>query len=140
MTPCAATEIASKQNWGGLDRATARLRELDLLVRIEPGKPMDSALGRLRPLPLGVGLGNSSGDPATFEIQNAALSLAAPVGINVSAVMFWWEFDGTRSLQEIASRVATRLPDMSADSADTILTELVHGLMVRRLMYLDRAP
>lgn len=138
MTPRAATEMASDQNWGELDQAIARLRELDLLVRIEPGKAMDSALGRLRPLPLGLGLGNASGDPATFEIQNAALSLATPVSLNVVAIMFWWEFDGTSSLQEIASRIATRLPDLSVDSADAVLTQLVHGLMVNRLIYLDR--
>lgn len=137
MTLTAAIEAASNRNWGGLDQAIARLGELDMLVRIEPGKAMDGALARLRPLPLGLGLGNSNGDPTTFELQNAALSLPAPVSLNVVATMFWWEFDGTRSLRDIAVRVATRFPGLAADRADAVLTQLVHGLMASRLLYLD---
>lgn len=138
MAPSVATEIASNQNWGDLDQAIARLRELDLVVKIEAGEAMGSGLGHLRPLPLGLGLGNTNGDPTTFEIQNAALSLAAPVSLDAVAIMFWWEFDGASSLQEIASRVATRLPEISVDRAGAVLTELVHGLMGSRLIYLDR--
>lgn len=138
MTPREATEIASKQNWGELDQVMLRLRELDLVVKIEPGKAMDRLLGGLRPLPLGLGLGNN-GDPTRFEIQNAGLSLAAPVSLDAAAVMFWWEFDGASSLQEISSRVAARLPEMSVDKAEVVLTELVHGLMGSRLIYLDHA-
>jgi hypothetical protein len=138
MTLTAATEAAANRNWGDLDQAVARLGELDLLIRVEPGKAMDGALGRLRPLPLGLGLGNSSGDLTTFELQNAALSLPTPVSLNVVAIMFWWEFDGTRSLRDIAARVVTRLPSLSVDHADAVLTQLVHGLMGSRLLYLDR--
>ena len=137
MTLNEATEAASSHSWGHLDQAIARLGELDLLVTIEPGKVMDGALARLRPLPLGLGLGNCTGDPTRFEIQNATLSLPSPVSLDTVGIMFWWEFDGTRSLREIASRVAAQLPGLSIDRADTIITQLAYGLMASRLLYLD---
>jgi hypothetical protein len=137
MTPAAATEAASNHNWSHLDQSIARLGELDLLVTIEPGKAMGRALERLRPLPLGVGLGNYKGDPTRFEIQNATLSLPSPVSLDVVAIMFWWEFDGTRSLREIAARVAARIPSLSIDRAEAVVTQLAYGLMASRLLYLD---
>jgi hypothetical protein len=137
MTPAAATEAAPNHDWSHLDQSIARLRELDLLVTIEPGKAMGAALERLRPLPLGVGLGNYKGDPTRFEIQNATLSLPSPVSLDVVAIMFWWEFDGTRSLREISSHVAARIPGLSIDRADTVVTQLAYGLMASRLLYLD---
>lgn len=139
MTEAAAANIASSSDWGDLDQTIARLKKLDLLVTIEPGKAMDATLEHLRPIPLGVGLGNSTGDPTRFEIQNAALSLATPVSLDGLGVMFWWEFDGTKSLREIVGRVAPRLPDLSADHADAVVTRLAYDLMVRRLLYLDLA-
>jgi hypothetical protein len=51
--------------------------------------------------------------------------------------MFWWEFDGTRSLREIVGRVTARLPDLSTDHADAVVTQLAYGLMASRLLYLD---
>jgi hypothetical protein len=137
MTLATATEVASSSEWGDLDQTIARLRKLDLLVAIEPGKVMDATLERLRPLPLGVGLGNSSADPTRFEIQNAALSLPTPVSIDLVGVMFWSEFDGTRSLREIVGRVTTRHPALSSDRADAVVTQLAYGLMASRLLYLD---
>ena len=116
-----------------------RTRALAVMVEvtIEPGKAMGAALERLRPLPLGVGLGNYKGDPTRFEIQNATLSLPSPVSLDVVAIMFWWEFDGTRSLREISSHVAARIPGLSMDRADTVVTQLAYGLMASRLLYLD---
>jgi hypothetical protein len=137
VTPAAVTEAASNNDWSRMDQSIARLGELDLLVTIEPGKAMGGALERLRPLPLGLGLGNSKGDPMRFEIQNATLSLPSPVSLDVLAIMFWWEFDGTSSLREISSRVAARFPDLSIDRADAVVTQLAYGLMVNRLLYLD---
>lgn len=137
MTPAAVTETASNRDWSHLDQSMARLGELDLLVTIEPGKAMGGALERLRPLPLGVGLGNYKGDPTTFEIQNATLSLPSPVSLDAVAIMFWWEFDGTRSLREIAARVAARIPSLSIDRAEAVVTQLAYGLMASRLLYLD---
>jgi hypothetical protein len=137
MTLSAATEAASNRGWGNLDHAIARLGELDLLVTIEPGKAMGTILERLRPLPLGLGLGNGRGDPARFEIQNAALSLPTPVSLDVVAILFWWEFDGTRSLREIAAHVAAQVPGLSIDRADAVVTQLAYGLMASRLLYLD---
>jgi hypothetical protein len=137
MTPAAVVKAAPKRDWSHLDQSMARLGELDLLVTIEPGKAMGGALERLRPLPLGVGVGNSKGDPGRFEIQNATLSLPSPVSLDVIAVMFWWEFDGTRSLREIAALVAKRIPGLSMDRAEAIVTQLTYGLMASRLLYLD---
>lgn len=137
MTLTTATGTASNHNRVHLDQAFARLGELDLLVTIEPGKAMNGALERLRPLPLGLGLGNCKGDPTRFEIQNATLSLPSPVSLDVVAIMFWWEFDGTRSLREIASHVAARVPGLPIDRADTIAAQLAYGLMASRLLYLD---
>jgi hypothetical protein len=137
MTLTAATEAASISNSVSLGQAIVRLRELELLVAIEPGKPMDAALKCLRPLPLGLGLGNSTGNPTSFEIQNATLSLPKPVSVDVVAVMFWLEFDGTKTLGEIAAHVASRLSSISRDDADTIASQLTYGLMANRLLYLD---
>lgn len=137
MTTAATAGAASNPNLSHLDQSIARLGELDMLVTIEPGKAMGSALERLRPLPLGWALGNCKGDPTRFEIQNAALSLPSPVSLDAVAIMFWWEFDGTRSLREIASRVTARLPDLSIDRADAVITQLAYGLMANRLLYLD---
>jgi hypothetical protein len=139
MTLAMATDVASSSEWGNLEQTIARLRKLDLLVGVEAGKSMDSTLGRLRPISLGVGLGNNSGDPTRFEIQNAALSLPEPVSLDVVGVMFWWEFDGTRSLREIVGRVVARLPNLSADLAWAVATQLACGLMASRLLYLDLA-
>jgi hypothetical protein len=130
-------KIASSCDWGDLDQATARLKKLELPVTIEPGKAMDATLELLRPIPLGVGLGNSAGDPTRFEIQDSALSLKTPVSLDGIGIMFWWEFDGTSSLWEIVRRVAFRLPDLSADRADAFVTRLAYDLMARRLLYLD---
>lgn len=136
-TPAAVTEAASNHNGRRLDQSIARLGELDLLVTIEPGKAMGAALERLRPLPLGVGLGNCKGDPMRFEIQNASLSLPSPVSLDVLAVTFWWEFDGTRSLREITERVIARVPSLSIGRAEAVATQLTYGLMATRLLYLD---
>ena len=137
MTLTVATEVASSRGWGDLDQTIARLEKLDLLVTVEPGKSMDATVERLRPLPLGVGLGNGSGDPMTFEIQNAALSLPKPVSLNIVAIMFWWEFDGTKSLREIAAKVTSQLPGLPVDDADAVASQLAYGLMANRLLYLD---
>jgi hypothetical protein len=137
MAPAAATEVAANHNWSHLDQSMARLEELDLLVTIEPGKAMSGVLERLRPLPLGVGLGNYKGDAMRFEIQNSTLSLPSPVSLDPVAIMFWWEFDGTRSLREIVARVAARIPDLSTDRAEAVVTQLAYGLMASRLLYLD---
>jgi hypothetical protein len=136
-TRAAVTVAASKHNGRRMDQSIARLGELDLLVTIEPGKAMGAALERLRPLPLGMGLGNCKGDPMRFEIQNATLSLPSPVLLDVLAVMFWWEFDGTRSMREITERVIARVPSLSIGRADAVATQLTYGLMASRLLYLD---
>jgi hypothetical protein len=137
MTPAAATEAASDHDRGRVDLAIARLEELNLLITIELREAMGEALARLRPIPLGFGLGNYAGDPGIFEIQNATLSLPSPVLLDVVAIMFWWEFDSTRSLREIAAHVASRLPSLSLDRAHTVATQLAYGMMANRLLYLD---
>ncbi|WP_155771978.1 hypothetical protein [Mycobacterium asiaticum] len=137
MTVSTATEFATSRKWAELEHAIARLGRLDLLATIEPGKALGGAVERLRPVPLGVGLGNTGSDPARFEIQNSALSLPAPVSLDVIGVRFWWEFDGARSLREIVERVVDRIEGLSTDTAEAVVTRLAHGLMGSRLLYLD---
>lgn len=137
MTVKTATEFATSRTWGELEQAIARLEKLGLLATLEPGKPMGTDVAELRPIPLGVGLGNTGSDPVRFEVQNSALSLPSPVSLDVVGVMFWWEFDGTRSLREIVGRIVGQVGGLSVDSAETVVTKLVHGLMASRLLYLD---
>jgi hypothetical protein len=137
LTPGDTSEVALKHHWGDVEPTIARLREMGLLAQVEPGKPLDGILAALRPLPLGFGLGNFDGDPMRFEIQNAALSLPSPVSLDVVAVLFWWEFDGTKSLGDVVSHVATAIPELSLDTAESLATSLIYGLMTCRLLYLD---
>lgn len=137
MTPAAISEAAVKRGWSHLNQSMKRLAALSLLAKIEPGKALGSSLERLRPLPLGVGLGNLPGDPTRFEIQNASLSLPRPVSLDVIAVMFWWEFDGARTLREISARVATKIVGLSIGHAEAVASQLVYALMDSRLIYLD---
>lgn len=133
MTLSAATEIGSVQNWDALGRALERLDGQDLIAPVGPG----SALQRLRPLPLGFGLGNSAAEPTTFRLQDATLSLPSPVVLDVVEAMIWWEFDGAKTLGEIGSCLAGRLPDLSSEVAGAAVIALVHRLMASRLLYLD---
>ncbi len=136
----AVVEAASSNGLGDPEAALAGLADQDLLITIRPGEAMDDDLARLRPIPLGVGLGNLGGDHTRFEIQNSTLSLPSPVSVDPASIMLWWEFDATRSLREIVPDVSSVFPDLSQDLVETAATRLVHGLMVRRLLYLDYSP
>ncbi len=137
LTLSAAAAIASARGWGDAGPVVARLESAGLLARIDRRQAMNGALSRLRPIPLGCGLGNVSGDPARFDIQNATLSRPAPMSLDVVSVMFWWEFDGASSLQEIASVMTSRIPGLSLAAAQAIAARLAYELMVNRMLYLD---
>jgi hypothetical protein len=137
MTRVAVVAAALHDELGDLDPAIERLEDVDLVVAISPGAAMDDDLERLRPIPLGVGLGNLNGDPTRFEIQNSTMSLPSPVSVDAIAIMFWWEIDGTKSMREVVSYVASWLPELSDDLVETAATGLVGGLMANRLLYLD---
>jgi hypothetical protein len=137
MTPAAIAEAAVNHGRSHVNQSMTRLAALNLLTKIEPGKALGTSLERLRPLPLGVGLGNLNGDPERFEIQNASLSLPSPVSLDEVAVMFWWEFDGTRSLREISALIAAKIPGLSTDHAEAVASQLAYALMASRLIYLD---
>lgn len=137
MTRASAIAAASRNGLDNPDAANLRLENRNLVVTIRPGRVMDGDLARLRPIPLGVGLGNLKGDPTRFKIQNSKLSLPSPVSLDGVAIMLWWELDGTASLREAVARVASRLPELSLDLVETAATRLVHGLMANRLLHLD---
>jgi hypothetical protein len=59
------------------------------------------------------------------------------MSLDVVSVMFWWEFDGASSLQEIASLMTSRIPGLSLPAAHAIAARLAYGLMVNRMLYLD---
>jgi hypothetical protein len=137
LTPGSAEAIASARGWGDAGPVISRLESASLLARIDRKQVTNGTLLPLRPIPLGCGLGNPGGDPARFEIQNATLSRPAPMSLDVVSVMFWWEFDGASSLQEIASLMTSRIPGLSLPAAHAIAARLAYGLMVNRMLYLD---
>jgi len=137
LTLDAAIKIAAIRSWKGPESIIARLGELNLLAPIDPGNAMNDALSRLRPIPLGCGLGNMGGDSMQFEIQNATLSRPSPISLDVVSVMFWWEFDGLNTLQEAVALVTSRVPGLSLHQANTIAAQLAFVLMVNRMLYLD---
>jgi len=137
LTPAASAKLATACHWGDPEPIIGLLDGLSLLVPIDPEKPMNGALSRLRPIPLGCGLGNASGDPTRFEIQNATLSRSSPLSLDVVAAMFWWEFDGTTSLQEITSAITSRIPGLPVHRVSAIAAHLAYELMRNRMLYLD---
>jgi hypothetical protein len=137
LTLSASAEVASARNWSNPEQMVARLGQLNLLVPIDPAKAMNGAMSRLRPIPLGCGLGNLRGDSKRFEIQNATLSRPSPISLDVVSAMFWWEFDGASTLQEIVAAITSRVPSLSLHRAGVIVVRLVYILMVNRMLYLD---
>jgi hypothetical protein len=137
LTLGAAAKVASARGWGDAGLVVDRLEGAGLLARIDRTQAASGPLLQLRPIPLGCGLGNLSGDPARFELQNATLSRPAPLSLDVVSVMFWWEFDGASSLQDIASVVTARIPGLSLPAAHAIVAGLAYELMVNRMLYLD---
>jgi hypothetical protein len=137
LTLDAAAKVAAARGWGDAGPVVARLEDAGLLARIDRRQAANGPLLQLRPIPLGCGLGNLNGDPARFELQNATLSRPAPMSLDVVSVMFWWEFDGASSLQEIASVMTSRIPGLSLPAAHAIAAQLAYGLMVNRMLYLD---
>jgi hypothetical protein len=110
------------------------------LVGIDMAATVDADLARLRPIPLGVGIGNGGDSPAGFQLQNASLSLASPLSLDAIAIMFWWEFDGTNSLGGVIERVAGRLTEFPRAGLEYAAAGLIRDLMANRLLYLDAPP
>jgi hypothetical protein len=137
LTMTASARLAAACDWGDPESVIGWLADQDLLVPIDPGKPMNGALARLRPIPLGYGLGNTGGDATRFEIQDATLSRAEPVALDVASAMFWWEFDGATSLEEAVSAITSRVPSLPPHEASIIAARLACELMLGRMLYLD---
>ncbi len=137
LTMTASAKIAAACNWGDPEPVISWLADQDLLVMIDPAKPMSGALARLRPIPLGCGMGNAGGDAERFEIQDATLSRTAPVSLDVASVMFWWEFDGATSLHEAVTSITSRVPALPLYEASIIAARLAYDLMLSRMLYLD---
>ena len=137
LTMTVSIKIAAACQWGDPEPVIKWLADQDLLVMIDPGQPMSGALGRLRPIPLGYGLGNGGGDATRFELQDATLSRTAPVSLDVASVMFWWEFDGATSLHEAVTSITSRVPALPPSDASVIAARLAYELMLSRMLYLD---
>lgn len=137
QTMTTSAKIAAACRWGDPEPVMGWLADQDLLVMIDPGKPMSGALGRLRPIPLGYSLGNAGGDTTRFEVQDAMLSRTAPLALDVASVMFWWEFDGATSLHEAVSSITSRVPALPLYDASVIAARLAYELMLSRMFYLD---
>lgn len=140
MTPATremASDLATQLGLDTVDEALERLEDQELLAAFDPDAGMDIRVASLRPLPLGFGLGNSAGDSAIFQIQNATMSLPSPARLDVISAMLWWDFDGTRSLRECATRLESSVATLSQDQSEKAVMQLTMGLMTVKLLYLD---
>lgn len=137
LTMTGSAKIAAACQWGAPEPVIKWLADQDLLVPIDPGQPMNGALARLRPIPLGYSLGNAGGDAARFEIQDTTLSRTPPVSLDVASAMLWGEFDGVTTLHEAVSSIASRVPALPPHDASIIAARLAYELMLGRMLYLD---
>lgn len=134
----AIAETAARRGWADPGAAVERLSGSNLLVTIgNAEETLNPDLARLRPLPLGVGIGNSGDSSGDFQLQNASLSLATPLSLDAIAIMFWWEFDGTSSLGDVIERVGGLLGEFPRDALEYAAARLTRDLMASRLLYLD---
>ncbi|MET0559723.1 MAG: hypothetical protein ABW065_13815 [Solirubrobacterales bacterium] len=133
-------ETAARREWLHPEATTKRLLERGLLVEIGPGEALGPGLDQLRPLPLGIGIGNTPSAPKEFRLQSADRSLPRPVVLDPIGVMLWWECDGASPLGEISSRVAARCPQLPPAALDQVTVGFARDLMANRLLYLDSPP
>ena len=137
LTPVESARLARVCRWGDPEPLIARLEDQNLAVSIEPEQRMNDALSRLRPIPLGFGLGNSEGEATRFDIQTATLTRRSPLTLDPISAMFWWEFDGATSLREAAEAITSRIPGLPLDRTSAIAARLACELMRNRMLYLD---
>jgi hypothetical protein len=118
-------------------QALARLRDRGLIAEITREPAANTKLTRLRPIPLGAGLGNANRNADRFGIQNATYTLPGPVELDAITVMFWWDMDGSNDVAALVERAAARLPEFPQMALERAAVEIVERLMAKRLLYLD---
>jgi hypothetical protein len=132
---------AASRGWGDLEPALARLARSQLSVALTQGEDeLAAELATLRPIPLGMGIGNTAAAPDTFRLQSADHSRQGPVVLDSFGVTFWWECDGASSLDEIVDRLAGRRTDLPRAAFVQTVVALTAELMTGRLLYLDSMP
>ena len=133
-------ETSSQQGWSAPHESLARLQALDLLVGVSGGGELEGDMTRLRPISLGVGIGNSHDSPSLFRLQDSTLSFATPVILDGLAILLWWEFDGATYLERAIANVASRFDNIPPQAVARGAAQLVCQLMAHRLLYLDVSP
>jgi hypothetical protein len=133
-------ETRARQIRGPESDPLADARELEnlaLIAIVDPDQTKWNALAaKLRPIPLGFGLGNSEGDVLQYEISDA---LGRPMlRVHPLAFWIWLTWDGTLSLGQAADELAPHLP--AEVTRDVILRgarELVMSCVSSGLIVLD---
>lgn len=116
------------------DQVLGNLTEQGLIRPITPGEVLSDGIGRLRPIPIGVGIGNLDDDPGTFLVGEWP---AKPVmSIDGLGQVLWLRMDGKLSLQQVSDSTASWL-DLDTEDLERGATKLVVHLMGARLLYLD---
>jgi hypothetical protein len=119
---------------GASDRTIERLEAIGLVATFTPGHPLTEQSRSLRPIPLGVGIGNGGEDPYTLVIGDA--SLTPVLGTSSLEFALWWQFDGLTTLGEACATAARELA-VDPSSMERVATGLIRELMSRRLILLD---
>jgi hypothetical protein len=138
MTLDAAVRLASDQDQRTIEDSAGRLERLGLLTWIDGESNISDDLARLRPIPLGCTVGNTGLDSDKFDVQNSSLTIPSPLSLDAISFMFWCEFDGQQSLQDVIATVTSKVGELPHERARSWAVDLVWVLMVRRLLYLDR--
>jgi hypothetical protein len=133
-------ETRARQIHGSESDPLADARELESLALIAIFGPdqteWNTLAAKLRPIPLGFGLGNSEGDVLQYEISD-------PLGrsmlrVHPLAFWIWLTWDGTLSIGQAADELAPHLP--AEVTRDVILRgarELVLSCISSGLIVLD---
>lgn len=137
----AITESAARRGWGDPEPALARLAGLQLSVALaQEEDELAAELATLRPIPLGMGIGNTPAAPDIFRLQSADHSRQEPLILDSFGVTFWWECDGASTLDEIVERLAGRPTELPRAGFVQTVVALTTNLMTERLLYLDSMP
>jgi hypothetical protein len=97
-------------------------------------RTLQNLAARLRPIPLGAGIGNREGQERSFELGDSTMK---PV-LEVDPVVFalWAELDGCVSLEQAFNGAAAAVA-RSRNDVESGAVGLILGLMSQGLLYLD---
>ena len=145
------SSLATPMSWATINEAAAvhgrsatygavqQLKELNLVLELNLGNSLGEQLRCLRPIPRGAGVGNVAAEPGTYQIKDEPDSPSPAVAVDPVAIMLWWEFDGSASLERAVANVTNRLPELPRTAIERLVVLLLFRLMAQRLVYLDIA-